>query len=291
MTRTLTFTKGHGTENDFLLVPDPDAELGLTPADVIALCDRQAGIGADGLLLVTRSAAHPDAADMADEAEWFMDYRNPDGTTAQMCGNGIRLFARYLLETGRARPGTVPIATRSGVREVHIPGGGSGGHPTVAMGRPVFPGPDGIKVTANGRTWPALHVDVGNPHAVVQVDDLADPGDLSTPPTVEPAGAYPEGVTVDFVTTRGPAHLALRVHERGAGETRSCGTGAVAAVAAVLHREPGLPTGRYTVDVAGGSLAVDVAPDGDMHLSGPAVLVATGTGYPDRMGRRETPQP
>ncbi|GLW74487.1 diaminopimelate epimerase [Kitasatospora phosalacinea] len=285
MTRSLPFTKGHGTENDFLLVPDPDGQLGLAPAEIVALCDRRNGIGADGLLLVVRSAAHPDAAAMAAEAEWFMDYRNPDGTTAQMCGNGIRVFARYLLATGRAEPGTLTIATRAGVRRVHIPDAQPGSRITVDMGRPLLPGPDDIKVIANGHTWPATHVDVGNPHAVVHVDDLSDAGNLLTPPTVEPASAYPDGVTVEFVTTRGPAHLALRVHERGVGETRSCGTGAAAAVAAARHRDPNLPAGRYTVDVPGGRLTVHAEPDGTLRLSGPAVLVADGTAHLDRMGR------
>ncbi|MFJ9523484.1 diaminopimelate epimerase [Kitasatospora sp. NPDC101801] len=281
----LPFGKGHGTENDFLLVPDPHNQLAFHPHDVIRLCDRRSGIGADGLLRVIRSAAHPDATTMASEAEWFMDYWNPDGTTAQMCGNGIRVFARYLVDTGRALPGRLAIATRAGIRHVDID---TNDNITVDMGRPVLPGPDGINVTAAGHSWPALHVDVGNPHAVALVDSLDHPGDLRTSPLVEPTTAYPHGVSVEFVTVLGPGHLALRVHERGVGETRSCGTGAVAAVTAVRHLR-GAHADRYTVDVPGGRLAVTVQSDGTMRLSGPAVLVAHGFAYPDRSTRPTPP--
>lgn len=276
---SLLFAKGHGTENDFVLVPDPDGRLDLSRHDVIRLCDRRTGIGADGLLRVVRSAAHFDAVAMADRAEWFMDYWNPDGTVGQMCGNGIRVFARYLVDTGLAAPGTLAIATRAGVRQVHIPAGGlaDSGEVSVMMGRPDLPGPDGITVTVGTRHWPALHVDVGNPHAVALVDDLAHAGDLRTAPVVEPVSAYPFGVTVEFVVPRAPGHLALRVFERGVGETRSCGTGACAAVAAVRRHDPHKAADQYTVDVPGGQLHVAVQPDGTMRLTGPAVLVARGT--------------
>ncbi|MFI9332610.1 diaminopimelate epimerase [Kitasatospora sp. NPDC052868] len=291
---TLTFAKGHGTKNDFVLIADPDARHDLTPEAVIGLCDRRTGIGADGLLRVVRSEALPEAAAMAADAEWFMDYRNPDGTVAQMCGNGIRVFARHLVDTGLAKPGTIPIATRAGVRLVHITADPDG-EVSVDMGRPALPGPDGIKVSVGPRSWPALHVDTGNPHAVVLVDDLAHAGDLLTPPLVDPVGAYPHGVTVDFVAARGPAHLALRVHERGVGETRSCGTGACAAVTAARHHAHHPPADHYTVDVAGGRLRITVQPGGAMRLTGPAVLVARGTADLDRITRprphRTPPQP
>ncbi len=94
------FVKGHGTENDFVLIPDLDAALDLTPAAVAAICDRRAGLGADGVLRVVRAAKHPDGAAYAAEAEWFMDYRNADGSVSEMCGNGVRVFARYLVDSG-----------------------------------------------------------------------------------------------------------------------------------------------------------------------------------------------
>src|SRR6478735_7387145 len=120
----VAFTKGHGTGNDFVIIADPDGALDLTADQVAALCDRNFGIGADGVLRVVRSAAIADgAAALAEEpdAEWFMDYRNADGSIAEMCGNGIRVFAHYLLWAGLAvieSGSTLPIGTRAGVRDV-----------------------------------------------------------------------------------------------------------------------------------------------------------------------------
>ncbi|WP_338122419.1 diaminopimelate epimerase [Streptomyces clavuligerus] len=207
------FAKGHGAENDFILLPDPHGLLDLGPGAVRRLCHRRTGIGADGILRAVHTTAVPEAAAMAADAVWFMDYRNPDGTEGQMCGNGIRLFARYLVGTGHAPPGPLVIATRAGLRRLDVPRRRTRFHGpvTVQMGRPRLPGPDHITVTAGTRTWPALHVDMGNPHAVALVDDLTHPGPLTTPPAVEPAGAYPHGTTVEFVVRRGPRHLALRV--------------------------------------------------------------------------------
>ncbi|WP_274919431.1 diaminopimelate epimerase [Streptomyces sp. WZ-12] len=275
------FLKGHGAQNDFLLLPDPHGRLRLLPEDVRQLCDRRVGIGADGLLRAVHTATDPEAATMAERATWFMDYRNPDGSPAQMCGNGIRVLARYLVDAGHQDPGTLAIATRAGIRHVHVPSRSPEftGPVTVLMGRPALPGPAGIRVTVADRSWPATHVDMGNPHAVAFVDDLDDAGDLRTPPTVTPADAYPAGVTVEFVAVRGPQHLAVRVHERGVGETRACGTGACAAVAGALARTGLRPAGplRFAVDLPGGRLTITANPDGTMELIGPAAIVAQGT--------------
>lgn len=275
------FAKGHGAQNDFVLIPDPTGRLHLSPEDVRQLCDRRTGLGADGLLRAVHCAYAPEAGAMGGGAVWFMDYRNPDGSLAQMCGNGIRVLARYLVDSGHQRPGAFAIATRAGVRHVRVALRSHDFHGpvTVMMGRPALPGPDRIRVHADGRSWAAVHVDMGNPHAVAFVDDLQHPGDLRTAPTVTPTSAYPEGVTVDFVTVRGPRHLAVRVHERGVGETRACGTGACAAVAAVLARTGHLPAAstRFTVDLPGGALTVTANPDGTLELTGPAAIVAQGT--------------
>src|SRR4029078_5312004 len=115
MTETLTFAKGHGTGNDFVLVPDPDGTTPLDAALVVALCDRRFGVGGDGVLRVVRTAAHPDAAAHAGEGEWCMDYWNSDGSLAEMCGNGVRVFARYLAEHGLAAGERIPIWTRAGL--------------------------------------------------------------------------------------------------------------------------------------------------------------------------------
>ncbi len=237
MSTRIAFLKGHGTENDFVIVPDPENAIDLSPAAVAALCDRRAGIGGDGLLHVVRSAAHPEARDMAAEAEWFMDYRNGDGSIAEMCGNGTRVFARYLQRAGHVAEGDFGIATRGGVKPMHI---AKNGDVTTGMGKARLPEGD-VKVTVGDRSWPARNVNMGNPHAVAFVDDLAHAGDLYAPPPFSPAAAYPDGVNVEFVVDRGPRHVAMRVHERGAGETRSCGTGACAVAVATARETASTP--------------------------------------------------
>ncbi|MFI7104552.1 diaminopimelate epimerase [Streptomyces sp. NPDC050161] len=274
----IDFLKGHGTENDFVIVPDPDGLLELTPAAVARICDRRAGIGGDGVLRVVRSAAHPEARAMADEAEWFMDYRNGDGSIAEMCGNGVRVFARYLLHAGLVEAGDLTLATRAGLRRVHL---GKTGDVTVAMGRAELPD-EGVVVTLDGRSWPARNVNMGNPHAVAFVDDLGHAGTLYEAPPFSPAAVYPEGVNIEFVVDRGPRHVAMRVHERGSGETRSCGTGACAVAVATARRDGADPARSgtpvtYTVDVLGGSLSITELPDGTIEMTGPAVIVADGT--------------
>ncbi|WP_431041823.1 diaminopimelate epimerase [Streptomyces sp. P1-3] len=281
-TRPLSFLKGHGTENDFVIVPDPDGALDLTPADVARLCDRRAGLGGDGLLRVVRSAAHPEARRMADEAEWFMDYRNADGSVAEMCGNGARVFAHYLRHAGHVAYGDVAIATRSGVKRAHI---AKNGDVTVAMGRAQLPR-EQVTVAVGGRSWPARNVNMGNPHAVAFVEDLDHAGDLFTEPPYQPADVYPDGVNIEFVVDRGPGHVAMRVHERGSGETRSCGTGACAVAVATARRDgvdpavTGVPA-VYTVDVPGGRLVISELPDGTVEMTGSAVIVAEGTLDPE----------
>ncbi|MFB7861467.1 diaminopimelate epimerase [Streptomyces sp. NPDC056069] len=280
-TSPLAFLKGHGTENDFVIVPDTENVIDLSPAAVARLCDRRAGIGADGVLHVVRSAAHPEARPMADEAEWFMDYRNADGSVAEMCGNGVRVFARYLQHAGHVTAGEVSVATRGGVKRVHLDKDGS---VTVRMGKALLP-EAGVTVTVDGRSWPARNVNMGNPHAVAFVDDLAHAGTLYDEPPYVPASVYPDGVNIEFVADRGPRHVAMRVHERGAAETRSCGTGACAVAVATARRDGTDPaaTGTpvtYTVDVLGGTLVITEHPDGEIEMTGPAVIVAEGTVEP-----------
>ncbi|MGW2692724.1 diaminopimelate epimerase [Streptomyces sp. NPDC001296] len=277
MSTRIAFLKGHGTENDFVIVPDPENVIDLPASAVAALCDRRAGIGGDGLLHVVRSAAHPEARGMADRAEWFMDYRNADGSIAEMCGNGVRVFARYLQRAGHVAEGDLVIATRGGVKTVHI---AKNGDVTVGMGRALLP-EDGVTVSVGEHSWPARNVNMGNPHAVAFVDDLGHAGDLYTPPPFSPASVYPDGVNVEFVVDRAPRHVAMRVHERGSGETRSCGTGACAVAVATARRDGADPavTGTpvtYTVDVPGGTLVITEYPDGEIEMTGPAVIVAEG---------------
>jgi diaminopimelate epimerase len=271
--------KGHGTENDFVLLPDPDGSAHLPDALVAALCDRRAGIGADGVLRVVRTAAEPAAAAWAGDAEWFMDYRNADGSAAEMCGNGARVFGRYLIDAGLAKPGRFPVATRGGVRMLDVP---VAGDVSVDMGPARLPEElSSLTVEAGARSWAGVGVFLPNPHAVAFVDDLADAGPLLEAPTVTPAGSFPEGVNVEFVVARGERHVAMRVHERGVGETRSCGTGACAVMVAAARRAGDAAPTAWTVDVPGGRLTVAERADGEVVLTGPAVLVAEGELRPE----------
>ncbi|QLQ39940.1 diaminopimelate epimerase [Micromonospora robiginosa] len=279
----MEFTKGHGTGNDFVILPDPDGTLDLTPGLVAALCDRRRGLGGDGVLRVVRAAKHPDGVALAGEAEWFMDYWNSDGSFAEMCGNGARVFVRYLLETGLVAPsgGTLPVATRAGLVRARV----EGADVAVEMRRPRLH--DAATATLGGLTLTGAAVDVGNPHLVCALPAALDLAglDLTRAPEVD-ASVFPTGVNVEFTTPGGPvdgadAHVLMRVHERGSAETLSCGTGACA-VAAVALRDADRETGVVAVDVPGGRLTVTVTPD-SCWLSGPAVLVATGTLIPDAL--------
>ena len=265
----IRFIKGHGTENDFVLLFDPERALDLTPRLVAAICDRRAGIGGDGVLRVVLAATDPEGAPMSDRARWFMDYRNADGSIASMCGNGLRVFARYLVDNYLEPAGEFEVATRGGLMPVRL---GSIGAVTVDMGRYQLPELPPLTVSANGRSWPATAVEMPNPHAVAVVDDLADAGELAEPPVVSPAGAFADGVNVEFVVAKDDRHLVMRVHERGVGETRSCGTGACAAAVVLTGGAPG----STVVDVPGGRLTVTIRPDRHVELTGPAVLLAAG---------------
>jgi diaminopimelate epimerase len=271
------FIKGHGTGNDFVIIPDIDGHLDLTAEQVRWLCDRHVGIGGNGVLRVVRTEHVPGFEDFAPVAEFFMDYRNADGSLAEMCGNGARVFVRYLDATGLVTDNDVVIATRGGLRSVTINADRS---ITIDMGRATTPRVRALPhVSVGGRSWPATGVLVPNPHAVVFLDDLADAGDLVDAPDVAPADVFPDGVNVEFVVGRGANHVAMRVHERGVGETLSCGTGACAVAWAARRRGdedlPGETT--WQVDVPGGTLHVTETATGSMLLKGPADLVARGT--------------
>lgn len=278
----LHFTKGHGTGNDFVLFADPDGAVNLGPEQIRALCDRHFGIGADGIIRAVRSAALPDgAAALAedDAAEWFMDYHNSDGTVSEMCGNGIRVYTRFLLENGLAElenGQTLPIGTRGGVRDVQKNATGY----QVDLGRWSLDGTEPL-VRARGLkvARPGLGINVGNPHVVVALssDEELDSADLSWIPILDPE---PEaGANVEFVVPGDPlvkdgvGHIRMRVHERGSGETLSCGTGAVAAALATRYWAGEGAPNQWRVEVPGGVLGVRMwaAEDGEhVSLSGPA---------------------
>ena len=283
----LPFTKGHGTENDFVLIPDLDGELDLTPAQVALLADRQAGIGGDGVIRIVRTAraAEADIAALADEAEWFMDYRNADGSLAQMCGNGTRVFATWLRREGLVGE-SFAIATRAGLRRIRF----EGDEVVTHMGNWRFV--DEAKAQSQGfdslvhvdeaeditEPYSALSLDLGNPHTVVALPENVNLNGirLRRPPAVNPVP--PEGSNVEFVRVLGPGRISMRVHERGVGETRSCGTGVCAAAIGTAFWSGDVDaTGEMTVEVPGGTLRVRLLPGREVELAGPAVLVADGT--------------
>ncbi|SDU85974.1 diaminopimelate epimerase [Microlunatus sagamiharensis] len=270
--RRWRFSKGHGTQNDFVVLLDRENVLDPSDEDVRWLCDRRAGIGGDGLLRAVMARHVPEWD--GDPGLWFMDYRNADGSVAQMCGNGVRVFVRYLLDQGLATGPTVDVATRAGLKPATaLPDG----RVRVGMGR-VAVAPGTVRVTtAGGSAYDATSVDVGNPHAVSVVTGVGSL-DLTREPRWEPAEAFGEGVNLEFVEPLGERHVAMRVHERGVGETRSCGTGTVAAAAAARALGVGGASGGdgvWTVDVPGGRVEVELVGD-EAHLTGPAVLVAHG---------------
>jgi diaminopimelate epimerase len=260
------FVKGHGTRNDFVVLPDLDDELRLSDTDIQAICDRRAGIGADGILRVVRR-----------DGGWFMDYRNADGSVAEMCGNGIRVFGRYLVDAGLAEPGRVLVDTRDGVKKLDVP---ATGDVTVGMGAPQRL-PD-AKVSLGGQWWPAAGWSMGNPHLVVVDGPSVDQVALSSVPAVDPADSYSDGVNIEVVEVLGDTHIRMRVHERGVGETQSCGTGACAAAVAVMAARD--ERGTYDVDVPGGRLQVKWCDGGQVLLTGPAVLAASGEYRRDSAG-------
>ncbi len=267
-----SFVKGHGTENDFVLLPDAHGRHELTPEQVSRLCDRRSGIGADGVIRVVRTDASDDPAAVAarGRATWFMDYRNSDGSLSEMCGNGIRVLGHFLVTHADVDPrDPLPIATRGGIKVLTF----DADQVTVDMGAPELLGETSVRV--GERDLPATRVSMGNPHAVVPVADLDEAGPLTESPGYD-AHTFPDGVNVEFVVRRGEHHVAMRVHERGSGETRSCGTGACAvmvATAASDGAERGTP---YTVDLPGGTLRIVWTEDDRVLMTGPAVLTAEG---------------
>lgn len=205
-----------------------------------------------------------------DGSLWFMDYYNADGSVAEMCGNGLRVFARHLVNEQLVDASDFDVATRAGIRHVSV---GHHGLITTSMGEARVLDDD-VTVRLGTQSWPATKVDVGNPHAVVFLDgdDLARL-DLHRPPVWSPDTAFPDGANVEFVRVDGPGTLSMRVFERGVGETQSCGTGVVAAAAA--HRSRTSHPGVIAVSVPGGELSVRFSGDA-AELTGPAVMTGRG---------------
>lgn len=293
----LAFAKGHGTGNDFILVADPAGDRNITPGQVELLCNRRLGIGGDGLIVAVRSSTLPEGQAILQtypDAEWFMDYRNADGSVSEMCGNGVRVFVHFLITEGLLEiegATTVKIGTRAGPKTVSWSADGY----AVDMGSWCFPFPELAASRASDSLVdtvglsvdrPALSVSMGNPHTVVALADAAELQAivLTAQPQVLPVP--PDGTNVEYVVPAEPlvehgvGRVAMRVHERGVGETLSCGTGACAAAVATRYWAGSDAPDAWQVEVPGGLLGVRFipAPDGREHveLSGPAVIVARG---------------
>lgn len=284
---TINFTKGHGTGNDFVLVLDKVGQFDLSEAEIRKICDRNFGIGADGLIIARPTAGSEVDSLLLEEpaATWFMDYRNRDGSKAEMCGNGIRVFARFLLENQLVEfesGSTLPVATRDGIKDLT----------QTATGFAVDLGTwevseEEVLVRANGLqvARPGLHVNLGNPHVVVALADLSELEslELHREPILDPEAI--DGANVEFVVpnepliSEGVATLTMRVHERGVGETLSCGTGVAASAIAIRHYAGGTQN-NWRVLVPGGELAVKMfaAEDGEhVAISGNAELTFSGS--------------
>jgi diaminopimelate epimerase len=258
MTQPVIGTYGHGTENDFVIIYDLEDALTLSETQIAAICNRNTGVGADGLIRITKSSG-----------KWFMDYRNADGSVAEMCGNGIRVMAKYLVTRSIQPEGIFAIDTRAGIKHLRVQ---LDGDISVNMGH-VTDEMEEIEASNNGHTWSGYNINVGNPHAVVFVDSIDDVGSLADAPSVSPASSYPEGVNVEFVEILPNFEAKMRVHERGSGETRSCGTGTCAvALAATLKTNGKLPS-RWTIYPPGGRLIVDIDGHSNATLTGPAVIL------------------
>lgn len=293
----MRFSKGHGTGNDFVLLADPEGVRGLSPEQVAGLCDRRRGIGGDGLIRAVPSRLLPEGTAVLEEnpgAEWFMDYYNSDGSLSEMCGNGVRVFVHFLVTQGLVSLDAgqeLSIGTRGGVKVVARTADGY----RVDMGPWAFIHPQEAKeggsdslVEAAGLevARPAVSISMGNPHTVVALANLEELAgtNLTTAPTVTPLP--PHGTNVEFAVPAEPlvvddvGHISMRVHERGVGETLSCGTGACAAAAATRFWAGAGAPNDWAVAVPGGVVGVRFFPGAGgrehVELSGPAVIVAEG---------------
>lgn len=297
----IRFVKAHGAGNDFVLLPDAEDALTLTPALVRGVCAQHTGLGADG---VVRLGPGRDGADV------FMDYWNADGSVVEMCGNGVRCVAKYVIDRGLVKGDVVQVDTRDGVKPVEVAARHDDG--TVAtvrvdMGMPMAtgtkkidvsparlvdcpwsppypaPGSGKLTVTAEQRWWEVTTVSMGNPHAVGLVDDVEQAPVATWGPVVEHDDAFPRGTNVEFICVPARDRVIGRIWERGVGETPASGTGASAmAVAAHLL---GLADRQVTVVLPGGELFVDWS-EQRLFVTGPAVEVAEGHLYEDRLDTR-----
>ena len=261
----MEFVKAHGTGNDFVVVEDLTDRYRITPQLVRAVCDRHFGVGADGLIRIAPGGETP----------FFMDYRNADGSLAEMCGNGVRVVGKYLGDRGHVSS-SFDLETRAGVKhlELHADDRGDIDRVTVDMGPPALDEERTLEV--DGERVTATCLSMGNPHAVVFVDDVDKAPVTSLGPALETHPAFAPGKTnVEFAQVVDRATVRQRTWERGVGETLACGTGACAVAVATQVR--GLTGHPVTIELRGGRLELDWTPGGTVRMTGPAREVAHGT--------------
>ncbi|MCL5291185.1 MAG: diaminopimelate epimerase [Actinobacteria bacterium] len=276
MQEKIAFAKHEGLGNDFIIVEDLGNELHIMPPTVVHLCDRRFGIGADGLILVRASL----------EADFKMEYHNSDGSTAEMCGNGLRCFAKYVYDHGLIEATRVTVETGAGIKEIDLVfDGDCAVGARVDMGYPALAASEipvtlelgesnDVTLSVDGVAIKGTCVSMGNPHCVIFVDDVESAPVRALGPKIETNPIFPRKTNVEFAKVVSPNEIEIRVWERGAGETLACGTGACAtAVAAHLNGY----TGRHTrINLPGGRLDIEWKDDGRIFMKGPAREVFTG---------------
>ena len=276
----INFQKMHGTLNDFVVFHDFDGNVPLSPEHAARICDRRAGVGADGVIVVRESPA----------ADFFMDYMNADGSVAEMCGNGIRCLARYVYDNGLTDKKTLQVQTRAGTKMLELIPGPDGKIDSVRvnMGEPIF-SPENIPakidstsapildhpVEVDGRTFSASVLSMGNPHCVIVVDDDPELLPKRYGAAIEYHPLFPAKTNVEFIRVIDRTRIVMRVWERGSGETFSCGTGACAA--AVAAQLKGLVDSSATVELLGGELTIEWKGVGfSVLMTGSSIFVFDG---------------
>ncbi len=278
----MEFTLAHGTANDFVLLDDLDDRLDLPAVLVRALADRRRGLGADGVIRIAPGDG---------DAEVVMDYRNADGSIVEMCGNGVRVVAKHVLDhalVSPREPDVLRVGTRAGVKPVRVVARHPDGRvATVAvdMGPPVVDAAD-VPFVTDDPTARRHHLDVdgtvvalsvvsmGNPHGITLVEDVDAAPVRTLGPRLEHDPRFPAGANISFAEVVSSDRVRLRVWERGVGETAACGTGACATVVALQRL--GLADEHVAVDLPGGRLEIEHDGRGSVLMTGPAVEVARG---------------
>ena len=270
----LEFYKMHGNGNDFVVIDAINQHVQLNAGQIRQLADRHFGIGCDQVLLVEKPHS--------EQAEFRYRIFNADGGEVEQCGNGARCFARFVCDRGLTAQTRIPVETAGGLIILLVEDDGS---VTVEMGEPDF-SPASLPFDAageaqthellvNGAQYAISVVSMGNPHAVLQVDDVDSAPVETLGPLIESHARFPQRVNAGFMQIIDRQHIRLRVYERGAGETLACGTGACAAVATGIRR--GLLDNSVHVSLRGGELKISWQGTGHpLYMTGPAVTVYQG---------------